>query len=54
MAKGTQLDKRLEIAKTKYAIIQDADLELDVNDIYKIYEKISQGDLDVVLGFLGF
>ena len=48
--KGYTIRQALEIAKTKYAIIQDADLELDVNDIYKIYEKISQGDLDVVFG----
>ena len=48
--KGYTIRQALEIITTDYTIIQDADLELDVTDIEKIYNKITKDNLDVVFG----
>lgn len=48
--KGYTIRQALEIINTDYTIIQDADLELDVTDIEKIYNKITKENLDVVFG----
>ena len=48
--KGYTIRQALEIINTDYTIIQDADLELDVTDIEKIYNKITKDNLDVVFG----
>jgi glycosyltransferase involved in cell wall biosynthesis len=53
--KGYSLRKGIEIASGSITLIQDADLEYDPSDYYKLIEPIQDGYADVVYGsrFIG-
>ena len=53
--KGYSLRKGIEIARGSITLIQDADLEYDPSDYYKLIEPIQDGYADVVYGsrFIG-
>jgi glycosyltransferase involved in cell wall biosynthesis len=53
--KGYSLRKGIEIASGSITLIQDADLEYDPSDYYKLIEPIKDGYADVVYGsrFIG-
>ena len=53
--KGYSLRKGIEIASGSITLIQDADLEYDPSDYYKLVEPIQDGYADVVYGsrFIG-
>ena len=53
--KGAALRRGFEEARGEIVIIQDADLEYDPQDLYKLIEPITGGEADVVYGsrFLG-
>ena len=50
LGKGAAVRFGLEYAEGDYIIIQDADLELDPNDILKIVEQAQKEGIDVVYG----
>jgi dolichol-phosphate mannosyltransferase len=48
--KGAAIRTGLELAKGKYVIVQDADLEYDTSDINKLLQPLLRGEADVVFG----
>ena len=48
--KGAAVREGIKAAKSKYAIIQDADFEYDPQDYAKLYPVIESGQADVVYG----
>ncbi len=55
MGKGSAIRSGLEMAKGDFVAIQDADLEYDPNDYYKLLAALKEGGVNVVYGsrFLG-
>ena len=53
--KGYSLKKGIELAKGEIILIQDADLEYDPNEYFKLTKPIIDGNADVVYGsrFIG-
>jgi glycosyltransferase involved in cell wall biosynthesis len=53
--KGAALRRGFQEARGRIVVIQDADLEYDPQDLYKLISPIERGDADVVYGsrFLG-
>lgn len=49
--KGQAIKSGLEIAQGDIVVIQDADLETDPNDIYKLIKPIIDGNTEAVFGF---
>ncbi len=48
--KGAAVREGIRAARSKYAIIQDADFEYDPQDFAKLYPVIESGEADVVYG----
>ena len=55
LGKGSSVRIGFSLARGEIVTIQDADLELEPDDIYKLLEPIARGEADVVYGsrFLG-
>jgi dolichol-phosphate mannosyltransferase len=55
LGKGSSVRIGFSLARGEIVTIQDADLELEPSDIYKLIEPIARGEADVVYGsrFLG-
>lgn len=48
--KGAALQTGFKLARGRFVIVQDADLEYDPADIMKVIEPLQRGDVDVVYG----
>jgi glycosyltransferase involved in cell wall biosynthesis len=48
---GGALNAGLQNAKYSWVFYTDADLQFDLNDIYKFVDEASEGDSDVVIGY---